>query len=236
MKIQDSVALVTGANRGLGLATVHELLARGARKVYAAVRDPARVPRLPGVVPIQLDVTRPDDIAAAAAQCGDTTLLVNNAGIAQAIGFLQPDTLRAAREMFETNVYGPILLSQTFAPILAGHGGGAIINILSVASWANSGFLGPYGASKAAAWGFTNGLRAELRAQGTQVLGLHVGFIDTDLTKDMEGAKISPEAVAAQTLAGLEDGLEEVLADDFTRAVKAGLSATPSSYLVIPPR
>jgi NAD(P)-dependent dehydrogenase (short-subunit alcohol dehydrogenase family) len=230
MKIKDSVPFVTGANRGLGLAFVRELLARGAKKVYAGVRNPDRID-LPGVIPIKLDVTNPDDVAAAAAQCGDTTLLINNAGIARYVGFLDPTTIAAAREIFETNFYGPIRMSQTFAPILAAHGGGAIINVLSVASWINTPLLAPYGASKSAAWGFTNGLRIELLKQNTQVLGLHVGFIDTDLTKDLEFAKIQPADVVTQTLDGLEAGLEEVLADEITRMVKDGLSKQPGIYL-----
>jgi len=230
MKIKDSVVFVTGANRGLGLAYVRELLSRGAKKVYAGVRDTASI-ALPGVIPIKLDVTNPDEVTAAAALCGDVTLLINNAGIAKAIGFLDPATIDTAREIFEANFYGPIRVTQAFAPILAANGGGAIINVLSVASWVNSGLLAPYAASKSAAWSFTNGLRAELSAQGTQVLGLHVGFMDTDMTKGFDAAKISPDEVAVKTLDGLEAGLEEVLADERTRAVKNGLSANPGIYL-----
>lgn len=230
MKIKDAVAFVTGANRGLGLAIARELLARGAKKVYAGVRDPAGVAP-PGMVRVKLDVTNGEDIAAAASACGDTTLLVNNAGIARVIGYLDPCTIAATREMFETNFYGPMRMSQAFAPILARNGGGAIINVLSVASWINPPEIAPYAASKSAAWGFTNGLRTQLRAQGTQVLGLHVGFMDTDMTRSFEVEKVNPEQVAAQALAGLEAGQEEVLADDITRAVKQGLSAAPGIYL-----
>lgn len=230
MKIDDSIAFVTGANRGLGLSLVRALFARGAKKVYAGVRDPASV-TLPGLIPVKLDVTNPDKVAAAAARCGDVNLLINNAGLAKVIGFLDPASIDAARAIFETNFYGLIRMSQAFAPILATNGGGAIVNVLSVASWINSGLLAPYAASKSAAWSFTNGLRAELSAQGTQVLGLHVGFMDTDMTKGFEAAKVSPDDVAVQTLDGLEAGLAEVLADDITRAVKNGLSATPGIYL-----
>lgn len=224
MKIKDSVAFVTGANRGLGLALVHELLARGASKVYAGVRDPASI-KLPGVVAVKLDVTHADDVAAAAAQCGDVTLLINNAGIAKVISYLDPAAIDSAREILDANFLGPIRMSQAFTPILARNGGGAIVNVLSVGSWVNSPELSLYAASKSAAWGFTNGLRTSLRAQGTQVVGLHVGFMDTDMAHGFDFAKVSPEDVAAQTIAGVESGLEEVLADDITRAVKQGLSS-----------
>lgn len=223
MKINDSVAFVTGANRGLGLALVHALLARGARKVYAGVRDPASI-NLPGVVPVKLDVTNQDDVSAAAALCGDVTLLINNAGIAKFVSYLDPAAIDTAREILDANYLGPIRVSQAFTPILAKNGGGAIVNVLSVASWVNSPELTLYASSKSAVWGFTNGLRTALRAQGTQVLGLHVGFMDTEMTHGIELAKVRPEDVAANTLDGLEAGLEEVLADDITRVVKAGLS------------
>jgi NAD(P)-dependent dehydrogenase (short-subunit alcohol dehydrogenase family) len=223
MKIQDSVAFVTGANRGLGLALVHELLARGASKVYAGVRDPASI-RLPGVVPVKLDVTNADEVIVAAAQCGDVTLLINNAGIAKVVSYLDPAAIDTARDILDANFLGPIRMSQAFTPILARNGGGAIVNVLSVGSWVNSPELSLYAASKSAAWGFTNGLRTSLRAQGTQVVGLHVGFMDTDMTAGFDFPKSSPQEVAAQTIAGVESGLEEVLADDITRTVKQGLS------------
>lgn len=235
MKIQDSVPFVTGANRGLGLAFVCELIRRGARKVYAGVRDPDAV-NLPGVIPIQLDVNNPEEVAAAAARCGDTALLINNAGIAKFMDFLDPAAIETARETFEVNFYGPIRMSQAFAPVLGGNGGGAVINVLSVASWISGPSLAIYAASKSAAWGFTNGLRNELRAQGTQVLALHAGFIDTEMSSAIDAAKVSPQAVAAQALDGLEAGLDEVLADDLTRAVKQGLSANPGIYLTAPQR
>lgn len=230
MKIENAVAFVTGANRGFGLEVVRQLLARGARKVYAGVRDPNAID-LPGVVAVRLDVTDPASVLAAAKQCGDVDLLINNAGLAKTIGFLAPSSIDAAREMFEVNFFGPVQMSQAFAPVLAANGGGAIINVLSVASWINAPALGPYGASKSAAWGFTNGLRHELRDQGTQVLGLHVGFMDTDMTRDFDVVKIDAASVAQTMLNGLEDGLEEVLADDLTRRVKQGLTSDPGIYL-----
>jgi NAD(P)-dependent dehydrogenase (short-subunit alcohol dehydrogenase family) len=224
MQIKDSIAFVTGANRGLGLALVQELLARGAKKIYAGARDPESI-SLPGVVAVKLDVTNPDEVAAAAARCGDVTLLINNAGIARFVDYRAPDAIDAARAMMDANFLGPIRMSQAFTPILAGNGGGAIVNVLSVASWVNAGDLSLYAASKSAAWGFTNGLRTALRGQGTQVLGLHVGFMDTDMTNGIELPKVSPAEVARLTLDGVEAGLEEVLADDISRTVKAGLTS-----------
>lgn len=231
MKLDNAVVLITGANRGLGLAFAKEALARGARKVYAGARDPASV-TLPGVIPVKLDVTNPADVARVAAELGDVTLLINNAGIANTGGFLAPNSLESARAHMETNFFGPLLLSQAFAGVLASNGGGGIVNVLSVVSWINSPVLGVYSASKSAAWGLTNGLRHELRQQKTQVLGLHVGFIDTDMTSGFDAPKTPPGVVVARTLDALEAGADEVLADEFTQQVKQGLSAEPGVYLV----
>lgn len=230
MKVQDSVAFVTGANRGLGAALAEALLAGGARKVYAAARDPARV-TISGVEPIRLDVTRADQIAAAARDCGDVNLLVNNAGISLHSGFISVDALAAARAEIETNYIAPLALSRAFAPVLARHGGGAIVNVLSVLSWLNFPRAATYSASKAAAWSLTNGLRGELRAQGTQVLALHVGYIDTDMARAVSAPKARPEDVARQVLEALEAGRDEVLADELSRQVKLGLSADRGIYL-----
>lgn len=229
MKIKDSVALVTGANRGLGRAFAAALLAGGARKVYAAARDPASV-TLAGVTPVALDVTNAQQVAALGRELGDVTLLINNAGILRNSGLLQPGTLEAARAEMETHFFGPLMLSQAFAPTLARHGGGAIVNVLSVLSWLSLPGAGTYCASKAAAWSLTNGLRNELRAQGTQVVGLHVGYMDTDMVKGVDAAKTAPEDVVRQTLAVLEAGGYEVLADELSRQVKQGLSAEPAVY------
>ena len=230
MTLDNATVLVTGANRGLGLAFARGALARGARKVYAGARDPANI-TLPGVEAIRLDVTSADDIAAAARECGDLTVLINNAGIATTGGFLADGSVEAARAQMETNYFGPMRLSQAFAPVLASNGGGAILNVLSIASWISSPLLATYAATKSAAWSLTNGLRHELRAQGTQVLGLHVGFVDTDLTRGMDVPKSLPEDVVRAALDALEAGADEVLADEITRQVKQGLSAQPGVYL-----
>jgi NAD(P)-dependent dehydrogenase (short-subunit alcohol dehydrogenase family) len=230
MKIENSVALVTGANRGIGLAFARELLARGARKVYAAVRDPSTITQ-PGVQALRLDVTRPDEVAAAAALASDVTLVINNAGIAQPGGFLAADSEDLARRIFETNFFAVLRMSKAFAPILESNGGGALLNVLSVASWVNGGELAAYSASKSAAWSLTNALRSELAAQKTQVLGLHMAYVDTDLTRGFDVPKSSPEEIVRRALDGLESGLDEVLADDLTLQVKQGMTATRPSYL-----
>ena len=234
MKIRDAVALVTGANRGIGLSFVAELLAAGARKVYAAARNPGAI-TLDGVEPVPLDVTQPESIAAAAQKCPDVNLLINNAGIARWTGFLAPDSVEAARAEMETNYFGPLLVSRAFAPLLAKNGGGAIVNVLSILSWVAVPRAGTYSASKSAAWALTNGLRTCLREQGTQVVGVHVGPVDTDMAKDLTLPKVKPADVVRQTLSAIEAGREEVLADDLTRQVKAGLSDRLGIYLNFDP-
>ncbi|KQM75206.1 SDR family oxidoreductase [Xylophilus sp. Leaf220] len=230
MKIENAVVLVTGANRGIGQAFARELLARGARKVYAGARDPASV-TLPGVQALRLDVNSAADVAAAAAQASDVTLVVNNAGIAQPGGFLAADSEEVTRRMFETNVFGLLRVTRAFAPILAAHGGGGLLNVLSVVAWINGGELAAYSASKSAAWSMTNALRHELAAQKTQVLGLHMAYVDTDLTRGFDVPKSSPEAIVARALDGLEAGADEVLADELTLQVKQGLTAARPVYL-----
>ena len=230
MNIQNAVVLVTGANRGIGLAFTRQLLARGARKVYAAARDPATV-TLPGVQALRLDVTKPEEIAAAAQQANDVTLVINNAGIAQPGGFLTDDSDAVARRIFETNFFGVLNVSKTFAPVLKANGGGALLNVLSVASWVNGGELAAYSASKSAAWSLTNALRHELAAQKTQVLGLHMAYVDTDLTRGFEVQKSSAEEIVQRALDGLEAGADEVLADALTQQVRQGLAAPRPVYL-----
>ncbi|TDS84401.1 SDR family oxidoreductase [Comamonas sp. JUb58] len=231
MKIANAVVLVTGANRGIGQAFVRELLARGASKVYAGSRDPANVSPQAGVHPLRLDVNKPEDVAAAVAQAPDVTLVINNAGIAQTGGFLAEDSEAVARRMFETNFFAVLRMSKAFAPVLAANGGGGLLNVLSVASWLNGSDLAAYSASKSAAWSLTNSLRYELAAQKTQVLGLHMAFVDTDLTRGLEAPKSSPADIVSRTLDALEAGLDEVLADDLTQQVKRGLAADRPSYL-----
>ena len=230
MKIENAVVLVTGANRGIGLAFAQALLARGARKVYAAARNPATV-TLPGVEALQIDVTKPEEVAAAVQRASDVTLVINNAGIAQPGGFLAQDSEELARRIFETNFFGVLNMSKAFAPVLKANGGGALLNVLSVASWVNGGELAAYSASKSAAWSLTNALRYELAGQKTQVVGLHMAYVDTDLTRGFEVPKSSPEEIVRQALDGLEAGADEVLADALTQQVRQGLAAPRPVYL-----
>jgi len=228
MNIKDSVVLVTGANRGLGHAFAQVLLAAGAKKIYAGARDPVTV-KLAGVQPIRLDVTDPAQVAAAAKECADVTLVINNAGIIRSAPIVDPDA--DVRAEMETNFFGPLNVSRAFAPVLARNGGGALVNVLSVLSWVALPGTGLYSASKAAAWALTNALRQELQAQGTQVVALHVGYMDTDMAAHTQAPKSDPLAVARQVLDAVEQGRDEVLADAISQQVKAGLSAEPGVYL-----
>jgi NAD(P)-dependent dehydrogenase (short-subunit alcohol dehydrogenase family) len=223
MKIAGSVALVTGAGRGLGQVFARELVSRGAAKVYGAARDPAVVTE-PGVTPVALDITDPERVAQVAAQCADVSLLVNNAGVMKASPFIGAPGLDAARLEMETNYFGTLSMCRAFAPVLAAAGGGAIVNMMSVTSFYSSPLNGSYGASKAAEWAMTNGIRMELSRHGTLVVGVHASFIDTDMAEGIDAPKISPQAVAGQTFDAVEAGQAEVLADDRTRQIKAELS------------
>jgi NAD(P)-dependent dehydrogenase (short-subunit alcohol dehydrogenase family) len=224
MRIEGCTALVTGAGRGLGRAFAEALVERGAAAVYGGARDPGRV-TAPGVTPIALDVTDPGQVAAAAERCGDVTLLVNNAGILHGSAFLDAGAAGSARAEMEVNYFGTLAMCRAFAPVLGRAGGGALVNMLSVVSFFANPRNGTYGASKSAAWSLTNSLRTELRHQGTLVVAVHAGFIDTDMSAQIPAAaKISPAEVARQAFDAVEAGQEEVLADERTRRVKANLS------------
>ena len=232
MDISGSVALVSGANRGLGRAFAAELARRGAAKVYGAARDPDSVTD-PGLTPVALDITDAAQVAEVAAQCADVTLLVNNAGVMRASTFLDAPDLDAARMEMETNYFGTLRMCRAFAPVLAAAGGGAIVNMLSVTSFYSNPLDASYGASKAAEWSLTNGIRVELAHHGTLVVGVHAGFIDTDMAALVSAPKISPESVAQQVMDAVEAGQVEVLADERTRFIKASL---PHDHeLIYPP-
>ncbi|WNY30260.1 SDR family oxidoreductase [Acinetobacter calcoaceticus] len=232
MNIKGSVALVTGANRGLGAAFVRALLAAGASKVYAAARDLLSITIESGVVPVRLDVTSPDEAEELARKLGDVNLLINNAGIGGYGAILSPSSIDLLRDQFETNAVGPLRVTQAFAPILATHNSSAVINVISALSWATlPGVTGSYSASKAAAWALSNAMRQELKAQGTEVLSLHVAFMDTDMVRGLAGNKTSPDVIAQMTIAALERGESELLADEITQNVHAGLTAETPVYL-----
>ncbi len=218
--LDGRTVLVTGANGGIGEQFVRQALERGARKVFAAARKPkhwgdARI------VPLALDITNAEDIARAVAAAPDVDLLINNAGIApEGDSILGPgDPLRA---IFETNFFGTLALSNAFAPVLAAHGGGTMLNILSAAAWLS--VPTGYAASKAALWSATNALRAALKGQGTQVIGLLVGMVDTPMTARWEFPKVSAASVVQKAYDGIADGALEILADDASVDLKSRLA------------
>jgi NAD(P)-dependent dehydrogenase (short-subunit alcohol dehydrogenase family) len=219
MEMKNQIALVTGANRGIGRRFVEELLERGASKIYAASRTP-QDHVMAGVVPLQLDVTDDASVARATAAAGDVTLLVNNAGVAHLTSFVSGD-VDAARSEMEVNYWGVLRMVRAFAPILGRNGGGGILNVLSQSGIRAFGFADTYGAAKAAAWQLTNGVRLELAGQGTQVTGLAMALVDTDMSawaREQGGWSLaSPADVVRQALDGVEAGAFEVLADDVTR-------------------
>jgi NAD(P)-dependent dehydrogenase (short-subunit alcohol dehydrogenase family) len=233
MRIDGSVGLVTGANRGLGQVFARELVRRGAAKVYGAAHHLDAVTE-PGVTPVALDITDAERVAQVARQCADVSLLVNNAGVLKYSALISAPSLDAARAEMETNYFGTLSMCRAFAPVLADNGGGAIVNMLSISSFFTNLIDASYGASKAAAWSLTNGIRIELHPQGTLVVAVHAGFIDTDMAAPASNVpKDSPDSVAQQTFDAVEAGQVEVLADERTRTVKAQLSR--DQELIYPP-
>ena len=229
MELQNITALVTGANRGLGREFVQHLLAAGATRVYAAARDPAGLQDLvqawPGrVQPVLLDITRADQIEAARTLCGDVGLLVNNAGVNRGRGFIAADTLEHAQAEMATNYLGTLAMCRAFAPQL---GSGAIVNVLSILAKVTLPAMGSLCASKAAALRMTEGVRAELAAQGTHVLAVMTGAIDTDMSRDFQGPKSSPAEVVAAALAGLQQGDEEVYVGEMPQWVNTAMKEDP---------
>lgn len=222
MQLAGATALVTGANRGLGRHLAGQLLDRGAT-VFAGARDPAAVD-IPGAVPVRLDVTDPASVAAAAAEVSGVDLLVNNAGSHTGASFLDGSLEDIRREM-DTHYFGTLAVTRALVPqLVAAPGGAAILNVLSVLSWLNARGFAAYSAAKSAEWSMTNGLRTELADRGVQVTALHVGFIDTDMARHVDRPKLDPAVVARRALDGLEAGETEVLADELSRRVQAGLS------------
>lgn len=232
-KIEGKAVLVTGANRGIGRAFVNELLSRGAAKIYAGARNTAALDDLVAesggkVIPLQLDVTNAKDIAAAATH-KDVALVINNAGTAGFSSFINPGADERGRIEMETNFFGTLNVSQAFAPVLKDNGGGAIINIGSIASHVNFPVLGTYSASKAAVHSMTQGLRAELAGQKTQVLGVYPGPVDTDMAENFDADKTAPEEVVRQILNALEAGEENVFPDPVSTQLYEQFLAAPDA-------
>ena len=222
MQIEGATALVTGANRGIGRAFAEALRERGARRVFAGVRDPSRL-EVAGVEAVELDVTDAAQVAAAAACCGEVTLLVNNAGVLRHAALIGVATMDDARYEMEVHYFGTLALCRAFAPVIERNGGGAIVNMHSVVSFFTPPDSGSYAASKAAQWSLTNGVRSELAPRGIHVVGVHVGFVDTDMASDVDAPKVTPASVVAQALDAVETGLPEVLADETARNFKEAL-------------
>ncbi|WP_329280556.1 SDR family oxidoreductase [Streptomyces sp. NBC_01451] len=229
MQIANSVALVTGASRGLGRHFATQLLEQGAAKVYATARNPESVD-LPGAQVLALDITDPTSVAAAAATATDVTMLVNNAGINTMHALVNGDLDQIELEM-NTHYYGPLRTIRAFAPILKAGGGGAIVNVLSAASWIPSEHWGAYHAAKAAAWSLTNSVRLELSGQNTLVTGVYLGPTDTDLARGLSFPfeLNDPADVVKAALDGVEAGQSEVLADALSAQIKANLALDPAT-------
>ena len=218
--LTDQTVLVTGANRGIGAEFVTQLLERGVAKVYATARDPRSIDVTdPRVVPLELDVADGESVARAAEAATDVSILVNNAGVSLATPIHSADPASLRQEM-EVNFFGPVAVTAAFADRVADRSG-AVVNVASALSWFALG--GTYSASKAALWSATDSLRLELAPRGVQVLGVHMGYVDTDMTSGVDAPKVAPSDVVRQVLDGLESGAQEVLADDTARQVRAGL-------------
>jgi NAD(P)-dependent dehydrogenase (short-subunit alcohol dehydrogenase family) len=228
VKIAGSVVLVTGANRGMGPHYVEQLRERGAAKVYATARRPETVDQ-PGAEVLTLDVTDPESVRAAAAVATDVTFVINNAGISTHQSLVTGD-LSKIREELETHLFGALSVVREFAPVLAANGGGAVLNVLSAMSWFSVAGDSGYAVAKAAEWSMTNGIRLELQEQGTYVAGLHIGAVDTEMMADYDIPKAAPADIVRTALDGIEAGLIEIVADDWSAHVKASLAADPALF------
>jgi NAD(P)-dependent dehydrogenase (short-subunit alcohol dehydrogenase family) len=231
MKIEGSVALVTGANRGLGKALVGALLEAGAAKVYAAARDERKLDvRDARVLPLTLDTTKPDQIAAAVDRAGDVTLLINNAGVATSQNVLTTGAAEIDAD-FRTNVHGTLSVIKAFLPVLERAPQGAtIVNVLSLTSLASFPALGGYSASKAAAYSITQALRPQLRAKHIDILAVLPGPIDTDMVRALEMPKNRPSDTAKGVLAGVARGDEEIFPDPMAQQMGALWNKSPKEY------
>jgi 2-keto-3-deoxy-L-rhamnonate aldolase RhmA/NAD(P)-dependent dehydrogenase (short-subunit alcohol dehydrogenase family) len=220
-----SVALVTGSNRGIGSAIVAALAEAGVKRIYAGHRTGRAAPKGNGILPIVLDITDRAQVAAAAERCGDVTLLINNAGVNFNAPLLAPTNPNGARIEVETNYLGTLAMCREFAPVLRRNGGGAIVNLLSILARVSLPAMGSLCAAKAAERLMTHALRAEIKGQGTRVIGVMPGAVDTDMARDFPGPKLPPSEVADAIIDGLRRGVDDIYPGGMASGVAAGLAA-----------
>jgi short-subunit dehydrogenase len=233
MKVKDAVALVTGANGGIGKHYVEALQKAGVTRIYVCARNPEKVAEMVSmeperIIPVALDVTEERSIAAATL-CQDVTLLINNAGIAKYQGLIAAPDLSSARAEMEVNYFGTLAMCRAFAPILKANGGGAIINMQSILSRINFPRNGGYSASRAASLSMTQGIRAELMAQGTLVVAVMPATVDTDMSKNDPPPKVSPNEVAVSALQAVNDGIEDIYPGELATSIAAQLTSDPKA-------
>lgn len=226
--LPSSVVFVTGANRGIGRALAQELLTAGVSKLYAAARDTDSLGELVNAHPdrvfaIQLDVTKANEIASAATLASDTTLLINNAGVAGFTSSMSGDAIEQARVEMDVNYFAPLAVTQAFAPVLKANGGGGVVSLSSIAALSNFPVLGTYSASKAAVHSLMQAFRAELAAQGTYVGTVYPGPVDTDMAAKFESEKTAPADVAKAILTGISAKQEEIFPDAMSQNLVAVL-------------
>lgn len=234
MNTNGSVALVTGANRGIGQAFVEALVQAGATRIYATARNVDSLKDVMAIapdriVPLALDVTNPEQVAVIAQTAQDVNLLINNAGVSGTGGFFATTSLETARWEMETNYFGSLNMIRAFAPILKQNGGGTIVNLLSIASMVNVPVFASYSASKAALYSLTQGVRAELAQQGTLVVGVFPGPVDTAMAENVPLDKVPPIQIAHATLQAVEQGIEDVQPDPVSEQVFAGIRQNPKA-------
>lgn len=234
-EVGGSTALVTGANRGIGRGFVEALLERGAARVYASARsaaslapvvalDPARV------VAVELDITNAAQVAAAAARCTDATLLVNNAGVAAFSRLVGSASLDGARAEMDVNFWAQLATIRAFAPVLAANGGGAILQVLSVGALACFPQVGTYCVSKFATRGMVQGVRLELARQGTFVAGIYSGAVESDMSKNTPGPKVSAVEHGRESLGALERGEVEIYPDFKSREIRDAVTKDMAAF------
>ena len=234
MKIQDSIVLITGANRGIGKAYAEEFLKQGAQKIYLGVRNPDSVADFAAqnpdvLIPLKFDVTNQEDIQNAAQIAQDVTILVNNAGILFFDDFSSADLIENARQQMDVNYFAPLAVTQKFAPILKKNGGGTLVTVSSIVGHVSMPAITTYCASKYAVQSMILNARAQLASQGTQVIGVYPGPIETDMAADLEMDKFPPEQVAQETLKAIESGEEDVFTDEFAKSTYQAFRDNPKA-------